>query len=131
MLAMRNLVRAEAQLVYLIATLPPQEEEGFIQLMGLPAKQDCFWFRGETTRRNIAYRVLAYQDSTEEEAALTRLVAEKREQYPLPGQIIVYCDTVSKAERYARTLGATCFHRKVGSRQRKAEILSRSRALAP
>ena len=91
--------------------------------MGLPAKQDYFWFRGEMIRRNIAYRVLAYQNSAEEEATLARLVAEKREQYPLLGQIIVYYDTVRKTKRYARILGATCFHRKVSSRQGKAEIL--------
>jgi hypothetical protein len=39
MLALRNLVWAETQIVYLTATLRPREEQQFIKAMGLPPKR--------------------------------------------------------------------------------------------
>ncbi|KAH6612356.1 P-loop containing nucleoside triphosphate hydrolase protein [Boeremia exigua] len=41
----------------------------------------------------------------------------------MPGQIIVYCDTVAKTVRLARLLGCVCYHRQVGSRGEKAELV--------
>jgi hypothetical protein len=41
MLALRNLVQVETQLVYLIATMQPSEEGEFLQLIGLPPKERC------------------------------------------------------------------------------------------
>jgi hypothetical protein len=55
MLALRNLLRAETQMVYLTATLQPREEQQFIKAMGLPPKKQCEWFCGQTTRKNIQY----------------------------------------------------------------------------
>jgi len=48
---------------------------------------------------------------------------EKKRQYPMPGQIIVYCDMVEKAVQYARLLQCVCYHRQVGSRGEKAELV--------
>jgi 16S rRNA C967 or C1407 C5-methylase (RsmB/RsmF family) len=53
MLALKNLVRAETQIVYLTATLRPREEQQFIDAIELPPKKQCEWFRGQTTRKNI------------------------------------------------------------------------------
>jgi hypothetical protein len=39
MLALRNLVRVETQIVYLTVTLRPCEEQQFIEVMGLPPKR--------------------------------------------------------------------------------------------
>jgi superfamily II DNA helicase RecQ len=41
MLALRNLVRAETQIVYLTATLQLREEQQFIKAIGLPPKRQC------------------------------------------------------------------------------------------
>jgi hypothetical protein len=41
MLALRNLVQAETQIVYLTATLQPREEQQFIEAIGLPPKRQC------------------------------------------------------------------------------------------
>jgi hypothetical protein len=41
MLALRNLVQAETQIVYLTATLRLCEEQQFIEAMGLPPKRQC------------------------------------------------------------------------------------------
>jgi hypothetical protein len=41
MLALKNLVRAETQIVYLTATLQPRKEQQFINAIGLPPKKQC------------------------------------------------------------------------------------------
>jgi superfamily II DNA helicase RecQ len=123
-LKLRNLVQAETQLVYLTATLKPKEEGEFIRLMALPPKEDSHWFRSPTTRPNIAYRVHWYNETEEEETdVVARLVQEAKEQYPLPGQIIVYCDSVAKTKQYAARLGAVCFHREAGTVGEKLALL--------
>jgi superfamily II DNA helicase RecQ len=124
MLALRELVKAETQLVYLTATMRPRDEAEFIRLMGLLAKENCQWFRGVTTRKNVGYQVHLFNRKEEkEEEVLMRLVEEKKRQYPMPGQIIVYCDMVEKAVQYARLLQCVCYHRQVGSRGEKAELV--------
>jgi superfamily II DNA helicase RecQ len=123
-LKLRNLVQAETQLVYLTATLKPKEESEFIRLMALPPKEDSYWFRSPTSRPNIAYSVHWYNEAEEDEAdVLVRLVHEAKVQYPLPGQIIVYCDSVAKTKHYAAMLGAVCFHREAGTTEEKRALL--------
>ena len=50
-------------------------------------------FRDSTTRKNIAYSVIEYSKEEEEEE-VKRIVEEKKAQYPLLGQIVVYYRTV-------------------------------------
>jgi superfamily II DNA helicase RecQ len=123
MLALRGLVTVETQMVYLTATLRPSEEEQFIGLMGLPGKEQCQWFRGVTSRSNIQYQIQAY-DMEEEEEAVRTLVEELKREYPPPGQVIVYCDTVQKTVRLAEVLGCVCYHRNVGSSQEKKALVA-------
>jgi superfamily II DNA helicase RecQ len=122
LLALKNLVRAETQMVYLTATLRPREEQQFIEAMGLPPKRQCQWFRGRTTRKNIRYQVHAY-DNEDEQQAIVDLVEGLKEKYPLPGQIVVYCGTVARTVEMAGELGGVCYHRKVGSVEDKKEIV--------
>jgi superfamily II DNA/RNA helicase len=124
MLALRRLVRAETQMVYLTATLRPQDEEPFIKVMGLPDKRQGEWFRGKTTRKNIGYSIHGY-DVEEEEEAVRALVERLQRKYPPPGQIVVYCGTKARTKRMAEVLGAVCFHREVGSVAEKKEIVRR------
>ena len=109
MLGLRNLVKAETQLVYLTATMRPDEQGEFIRLMGLPEKEKCYWFQGGTTRKNVAYQVRMY-NIEEEEEVVGKLVGEKKAEYPMPGQIIVYCDTVEKTVRLATVLGCVYYY---------------------
>jgi hypothetical protein len=44
MLALRNLVQAETQIVYLTATLQLHKEQQFIDVIGLLPKKQCKWF---------------------------------------------------------------------------------------
>ena len=122
MLGLRDLVRVETQLVYLTATMRPSEEGGFLRLMGLPPKERCQWFRGVTARKNIRYQVQMYEMEKEEEA-VADLVAGLKQKYAMPGQIIVYCDTVAKTVELAKVLGCVCFHRNVGSSKEKGELV--------
>jgi len=126
MLALRQLVRAETQMVYLTATLRPRDEQQFIEVMGLPGKQQCEWFRGKTTRKNIRYSIHEYEVEGEgegEEEAVRALVTRLRRKYPPPGQIVVYCGTRARTKRMAAVLDAVCFHREVGSAAKKKEIV--------
>jgi superfamily II DNA helicase RecQ len=123
MLGLRKLIRMETQLVYLTATLRPCDEVEFSRLMGLPeGKEGCHWFRGPTTRRNVAYRVQLY-DGKEEMEVVQRLVEEKKQQYPLPGQIVIYCDTVALTKKLAVMLGCACYYREVGDTDEKKAIV--------
>jgi superfamily II DNA helicase RecQ len=122
MLALRNLVRAETQMVYMTATLQPREEQQFIEAMGLPPKRQCQWFRGQTTRKNIRYQVHAY-DVEDEQQAVVDLVQGLKEKYPLPGQVVVYCGTRERTVQMARVLGAVCYPRAVGGIEEKREIV--------
>jgi len=122
LLGLRNLVMAETQMVYLTATLRPREEGEFIRLMGLPAKEQCQWFRGVTARSNVQYQVQAY-DVDDEEEAVQAVVEGLKEKYPLPGQVIVYCSMVEQAKRMVEVLGCVCYHREAGSAQEKRELV--------
>lgn len=121
-LGLRNLMRVETQIVYLTATLWLVEEQQFLELIGLPSKEDCQWFRGWTTRTNIRYQVHGY-NIEEEEEVIVKIVEGLKVKYPMPGQIVVFCGTVQKTEQIAKALGAVCFHRNVGSAEEKSRIV--------
>ncbi|KAK4934260.1 hypothetical protein LTR10_024413 [Elasticomyces elasticus] len=78
--------------------------------------------RGATTHENIRYQVLPYHVQETEEV-LPRLVERLRQQYPLPGEIIVYCPTVAQTESFAALLGCVAYHRNVGNEKEKRKIL--------
>ncbi|KAF1922313.1 P-loop containing nucleoside triphosphate hydrolase protein, partial [Didymella exigua CBS 183.55] len=59
-LKLRELVKAETQLVCLTATLKPTEESEFTWLMALPLKEQCEWFRALMSQPNPAYKVHWY-----------------------------------------------------------------------
>jgi len=58
-----------------------------------------------------------------EEEAVAELVARLKQKYAMPGQIIVYCDTVAKTVQLAKVLGGVCFHRNVGSSKEKSKLV--------
>jgi hypothetical protein len=58
------------------------------------------------------------KEEGKEEASI-QLVQLKKEQCLLPGQIIVYCDTVPKTKQYAEVSGVVCYHREAGTAKEK------------
>jgi hypothetical protein len=125
-LGLRRLVMMESQLVYLTATLRPQDETEFLKLMALPEeRENCHWFRGPTTRKNVVYKVQLY-DRKQELEVVQQLVERKRQWIEENvGQIVVYCETVELAERLAEILNCACYHRKVGDAEEKRGIVRR------
>ncbi|KAI0999721.1 hypothetical protein K3495_g8480 [Podosphaera aphanis] len=95
-----NMTKKQTQLLYLAATLPPSDEKEFYRLMGLEELDNIGQvnlFRDQTTRKNIGYSVLEYRKEDEDEAV--RMLVEEKKEYPMPGQIFVYCSTIDEAVR--------------------------------
>jgi len=109
--------------VYLTATLPLKEEAAFFQSSGV-SRGNIYMLRDCTTRRNVAYQVLEY-DKKEEEEVLPELVEQKLEQYPAPGQIIIYCQTIKQCKQVGELLQCPMYFREVGSDDEKKKILQK------
>ncbi len=75
-----------------------------------------------TTRRNVEYQIQLH-DRREKKETVIKLVKKKKQQYSMPRQIIIYCDTVKKTKRLAAVLGCVCYHREAGSRAEKGEMV--------
>ena len=119
--ALEQLAQYGIQVVYLTATLEPKVEETFYRITNIEASHVRL-IRGSTTRHNIAYRVHPY-DQEHEQDVVQAAVAQLKQRYPLPGQIIIYCRTVEQTESFARLLGCPAYHRNIGSAEEKRDIL--------
>ncbi|KAL9628824.1 MAG: hypothetical protein Q9204_005638 [Flavoplaca sp. TL-2023a] len=118
-----EMARKGVQVVYLTATLPPSKEPAFFDIIGVQ-EADMTMVRDDTSRPNVAYSVMEYEKSQENEA-VRELVEEKKAQYPAPGQIVVYCKKVEQAKRLAQELQCSVYHRNVGGEPEKKGILRR------
>ncbi|KAK4118331.1 hypothetical protein N657DRAFT_533659, partial [Parathielavia appendiculata] len=136
MLGLRELVKAETQMVCLTAALRPADEAEFGRLVGLPGAGigvgagAVRWFRSNTTRANVRYEVRRYNRGEEDkENVVAALVEEKQAKYKEAGggQIVVYCDTVKKVDQYAKQLGGLCYHRNVGEAETKQGVVRQLR----
>jgi superfamily II DNA helicase RecQ len=113
----------QTQLVYLTATLAPTDEDQFFRMTGI-YREAMTMFRTATTRPNIAYQVQRYAVKDEDEQ-VRQLVEAKKVQYPMPGQIIVYCGTVQRTKSLGELLGCSAYYREVGDEVAKRRILDR------
>jgi superfamily II DNA helicase RecQ len=109
------------QMVYLTATLSPSKEAEFLDIMKVQIPDDCK-FRGCTSRPNIVYSVVEYDEQTE---AVCQLVAEKLEQYPSPAKIIVYSSSIETIKGLGSALNCHMYYADVGSDKEKDEIQQR------
>lgn len=82
-----GMVQIGTRLVFLTATLPPQDEPDFFRAVQIPPKS-VYMFRGPTTRQNVQYQVQEVEGEIVE--GVCRLVKQKLEQYPAPSKIIIY-----------------------------------------
>jgi superfamily II DNA or RNA helicase len=114
-----EMVQIGTQMIFLTATLPPQDKEEFFHAIQIP--QECVhMFRGCTSRRNIQYRVHEVEEETVVEA-IGRLVTEKLAQYPPPSKIVVYGGSVDQTVETGEALGCPIYHRNVDNRAGKAQ----------
>jgi superfamily II DNA helicase RecQ len=108
----RALVKMCTQLVFLTATLPPQDEEEFFKAIRIPYHPgQPGLFRAPTTRTNIRYQVQESGDEHEDEV-VCETVTEKLAQFP-GGKIIVYYREITRGKRLAQTLDCPFYHRNV------------------
>jgi len=116
-----EIVQIGTQLVFLTATLPPQDEEEFFQAIQIP-QESVHMFRSATSCRNIHYRVHEVEGEKGEAVveAICRLVKKKLEQYPGPSKIVVYSGSVEQTVAIREALGCPIYHRNVDDRAGKA-----------
>ncbi|KAK6591435.1 DNA helicase [Botrytis cinerea] len=112
------------QMVYLTATLPPHAEPEFMNIMRIKA-DDVHMFRSPTSRPNIAYSVVEYEEDEfgrGDIAAVCRLVEQKLEEYAAPAKIIIYSSSIITTQEVSRALDCHAYYRDVGDAAVKDEI---------
>jgi len=112
------------QMVYLTATLPPHAEPEFMNLMRINA-DDVHMFRSPTSRPNIAYSVVEYEEDEfgrGDIAAVCRLVEQKLAEYAAPAKIIIYSSSIVTTQEVSCALDCHAYYREVGDAAVKDEI---------
>ena len=54
-----------------------------------------------------------------EDNKVRSLVEEKKKQYPMPGQIIVYCKEIAQAKRVVKAVGYSVYYHNIGTDAKK------------
>jgi RecQ family ATP-dependent DNA helicase len=119
-----ELVERGVQMVYLTATLPPHAEPEFMNIMRIKA-DDVHMFRAPTSRPNIAYSVVEYEEDEfgrGDIRAVCRLVEQKLEEYPAPAKIIIYSSSIITTQEVSSALDCHAYYRDVGDTAVKDEI---------
>jgi superfamily II DNA helicase RecQ len=120
-----EIVQAGTQLIFLIATMPPYDEEDFFWAMRIPL--ECIYmFRSLTTRRNIRYQVHEVEGEIVVEAVCW-LAERKLEKYLAPSKIVVYGGSVEQTEEIGAALGCPIYYRSVDDRAGKARWMKELR----
>jgi RecQ family ATP-dependent DNA helicase len=120
-----EMVQMGTQLIFLTATLPPQDEEDFFRTMCIP--QECVhMFRSPTSRRNIRYQVQEVEGEMVIKA-ICQLVERKLEKYPAPSKIVIYGGSVEQTEAIGEALRCPIYHRSVDDRAGKARRMKELR----
>ncbi|KAK3613495.1 hypothetical protein LTR56_027852, partial [Elasticomyces elasticus] len=109
------------QVVFLTATMPPSEEGQFLRDMGMQ-REEVQIFRDVTSRSNIQYSVVEYERKREEEA-VKELVERKKGEYPVPGQVVVFVQSIAQAKKLGQVLDCQMYYREVGTEEEKRRIL--------
>ena len=115
------MVKQGVQMVYLTATLCPNKEEEFKQIMKvqiLPSQT----FRAPTSRPNIAYSVVEHLAETEESTFVQELVAQKLQQYLALAKIIIYSSSINSIKEIRAKLGCYIYHTSIRSLKVKSRI---------
>ncbi|KAK6591364.1 hypothetical protein H4I95_12233 [Botrytis cinerea] len=96
----------------------------FMNIMRIKA-DDVHMFRSPTSRPNIAYSVVEYEEDEfgrGDIAAVCRLVEQKLEEYAAPAKIIVYSCSIITTQEVSSALDCHAYYRDVGDAAVKDEI---------
>lgn len=102
---------------YLTATFPSSDEDELFGALSLP-RELVSVFRDSTTRLNIKYCVVKYDDMRRDQAdSQVQALVEKASSYSSKaGKIVIYSNTVARAQQVAIRLGCVAYHSQVGER---------------
>lgn len=105
-----ELNRAQVPMVLLTATLPPSEEDRFMQRMWMQPK-DVQVFRAPTTRKNIRYRTYQIHSraSSDQEPELLRVIQDARISLAGDEKLVIYSATVEDCKSLAQTIGCEAY----------------------
>jgi superfamily II DNA helicase RecQ len=84
--------------------------------------EDIHKLQALTTRPNIAYSVVEYNDDIEEEEAVRQLVAQKLEEYTALAKIVVYSSSIESTKALRVVLECHAYYKDVRNKQEKEEI---------
>lgn len=76
------------KVVFLTAALPPSKEPTLFHAIGVKEHDMCV-FRGNASRKNVAYRVVEYKRDGGEEQ-VREVVEALKEKYTAPDQMVTY-----------------------------------------
>jgi RecQ family ATP-dependent DNA helicase len=119
-----QLVERGVQMVYLTATLPPHAEAEIMSIMNTRV-EDVHIFRDRTSRPNIEYSVVEYQQGETGDGdiqAVSKMVEQKLEEYPTPAKIIVYSSSIVTTQQLSAAMNCHAYYRDVGDSQVKDDI---------
>jgi len=121
----RTLRAVGVQLIFLTATLAPQDEMTLFSAYGLTAGQVRV-YRTATTRGNIRYRVAATkQDKQDQEVCnIAKAKADELIRNGEVGRIIIYANTIERVEKLGKMLNCPIYHSKVDTAAGKARRLN-------
>jgi len=86
---------------------------------------DVHIFRSPTSRPNIAYSVVEYEEDEfgrGDISAVCRLVEQKLEEYPAPAKIIIYSSSIVTTQEVSSALDCHAYYRDVGDTAVKDQI---------
>ena len=86
---------------------------------------DVHMFRSPTSRPNIAYSVVEYEEDEFRRGdiiAVCRLVEQKLKEYAAPAKIIIYSSSIATTQEVSRALDCHAYYRDVGDAVVKNEI---------
>ncbi|KAL8798594.1 MAG: hypothetical protein Q9200_007740 [Gallowayella weberi] len=132
-----ELNKAQVPIVMLTATLPPTEEERFMQRMWLRSSE-VQMFRATTTRKNIQYHTYRIQGriSGQQESDLLRVIRHAQAQLTGSEKLVIYSSRVEDCQALAASVdGEAYFHdaedkkgifRRFGTEERCSTIVATS-----
>lgn len=130
-----TLTSYRVQLVFLTATLPPQDEPEFWTTLGI-LRGRAYAVRGCTNRPEIQYTVRTVprtEDVNQEVMRMVDTCAQHLEQHSsngLPPRVIIYCQSINHTEELAQLLGCEAYNSTVGTRAERQGIVRRWRAMS-
>lgn len=126
-----RLVKFQAPMVYLTATLPPEDEDALFTRI-CTQRSDVHLFRDRTSRPNIAYRI--YRPEVERQYRYGNLCAQapavidfiqRKTRDSTPGKVLIYAPSVATVKALADVLECDGYY---SSQNGKAAILDRFRS---